>query len=93
MQSFRDDTDEGTVFAANASTAADVASFLKDQYPQLSTTDTDNINALYPKEAPLPQHAPFFPSAAAAYGETTFICPGLEISSMLAKYTKSWNYR
>jgi acetylcholinesterase len=90
---FRDDTDEGTIFAANASSAAAVASFLTDEFPQLTTADTDAINALYPLEAPLPQHAPFFPSASAAYGETTFTCPGLEISSALAKYTKSWNYR
>ena len=31
-----------------------------------------------------------------AYGEATFICPGIEITKSLARYTspnKSWNYR
>ncbi|KAF8515628.1 Alpha/Beta hydrolase protein [Gautieria morchelliformis] len=90
---FGDDTDEGTIFAANASSPEAVASFLMDEYPQVTAADAASINALYPLEAPLPQHAPFFPSASAAYDETTFTCPGLEISTALAKYTKSWNYR
>ncbi|KAF8588168.1 triacylglycerol lipase-like protein [Ramaria rubella] len=90
---FGDDTNEGTIFATNAASPADVASFLLDQFPQLSVADTDAINFLYPLQAPLAEHAAFFPSAAAAYGETTFICPGIEISSALAKHTKSWNYR
>lgn len=91
----RDDTDEGTSFAANASTQAQVSSFLMDNFPQLSTTDTDAINTLYPLQTPAPfaNHAAFFPSAAAAYGETTFICPGLAMSAAISQYTKSWNYR
>jgi acetylcholinesterase len=46
--------------------------------------------------APLPEHAAYFPSAAAAYGETTFTCPGLEISNAVATSLspyKVWNYR
>ena len=90
---FRDDTNEGSVFVSNAASAADFASFFMDQYPQLSSADTDAILALYPVEPPLPKHAAFFPSLSTAYGETTFTCPGLEISAALAKSTKSWNYR
>ncbi|GJJ13863.1 hypothetical protein Clacol_008120 [Clathrus columnatus] len=45
---FGDDTDEGTEFVANASSAAEMASFFMDQYPQLSEADTNAINALYP---------------------------------------------
>ena len=93
MHPLRDDTNEGTIFVTNAASPTDVASFMKDQYPHLTTADTDAINSLYPLEAPLPQHAPFFPSLSAAYGETTFTCPGLLLSSAFAKYTKSWNYR
>ncbi|KAJ7199844.1 hypothetical protein GGX14DRAFT_661269 [Mycena pura] len=51
-----DDEDEGTFFAANASTAA-----------------AGRITQLYPRRAPLPAHAAFFPSAAAAYGEGTTV--------------------
>jgi carboxylesterase type B len=45
---------------------------------------------------PLPVHAAYFPSAAAAYGEATFTCPGLFISNSLATALspyKVWSYR
>ena len=45
---------------------------------------------------PLPAHAAYFPSAATAYGEATFTCPGLYISNSLATALspyKVWNYR
>ncbi|KIJ22548.1 hypothetical protein M422DRAFT_152036 [Sphaerobolus stellatus SS14] len=92
---FGDDTNDGTIFADNVSTPADVASFLKDQYPQLSDNNTAAINALYPLQTPnpFPSHAPYFASAAGAIGEATFICPGITISTMIAQHTKSWNYR
>jgi len=90
-----DDTDEGTIFAANASTPADVTSFMLDNFPQLSANDTRIINELYPLQTPNPflNHAPFFASASAAYGETTFVCPGLIMSAAIEKKTSSWNYR
>ena len=77
---FGDDTNEGSGFAANASTPADVADFLVDQYPRLTVADTDAINAKYPLMAPIPGHAPYFPSASAAYGEVTFTCPSIHLS-------------
>jgi carboxylesterase type B len=92
----QDDTDEGTAFAKNASSPADVASFFQDNYPRLTTNDTDAINTQYPLMAPLPKHAPYFPSAAAAYGETTFTCVGNYISQTFATMNdpyKVWNYR
>jgi carboxylesterase type B len=45
---------------------------------------------------PLPDHAAYFPSASAAYGEATFTCPGLLISNSFATDVspyKVWNYR
>ncbi|GJJ10761.1 hypothetical protein Clacol_004989 [Clathrus columnatus] len=90
---FGDDTDEGTRFAPNASSPAEVGSFMQDNFPQLMDANTAEINALYPKEAPFENHAAFFPSAAAAFGETTFTCPGLEMSAVISQHTKSWNYR
>ena len=77
---FMDDTDEGTGFVTNAASPADVASYMMDQYPKLTATDTDPINALYPLQAPLPQHAPYFPSLAAAYGETIVLWSGNIVS-------------
>ncbi|GJJ10739.1 hypothetical protein Clacol_004966 [Clathrus columnatus] len=85
---FGDDTNEGTIFVTNASSPADVAAFMQDNYPQLTDNDTAKINALYPKEPPFAEHAAFFPSLAAAYGETTFICPGIELVSVISQHTK-----
>ncbi|KAJ7190377.1 Alpha/Beta hydrolase protein [Mycena pura] len=89
-----DDDDEGTLFAANASTPADVLSFLADNYPQLTRGDLARLAQLYPRRAPLPAHAPFFPSAAAAYGEGTFTCPSSFILAQLSRARQPvWNYR
>ncbi|OBT46873.1 hypothetical protein VE00_01912 [Pseudogymnoascus sp. WSF 3629] len=56
----------------------------------------DAINAQYPLMSPLPKHNPYFPSAAAAYGESTFTCPGNFICNSFATHVspnKVWNYR
>lgn len=91
-----DDTNEGSAFAVNAATPADIASFFRNNYPRLTSNDTDAINAKYPLMAPLPEHAVYFPSAAAAYGESTFTCAGNYISQIFATMNdpyKVWNYR
>jgi len=90
------DTDEGSYFAANASNPAEVASFIQANYPKLTTSDLDKINEAYPLMDPVPLHAAYFPSASAAYGESTFTCPGLEFSASISAYlsaSQSWNYR
>lgn len=90
------DTDEGTNFAANAASPADVATFFKNNYPLLNNVNTDAINSQYPLMPALPSHAAYFPSAAAAYGESTFTCAGNFISNTYAKLvsaSKVWNYR
>ena len=90
------DTDEGTIFAPNATSPQDVANYIKSNYPRLSNEDLREINALYPRETPRPPNAAFFPSAADAYGDSTFTCGGLVLSDAIAKYLsprKIWNYR
>jgi acetylcholinesterase len=69
---------------------------MKNNYPHLTSADTDAINSQYPLMPALPGHAAYFPSAAAAYGETTFTCVGNFISKTYAKScspSKVWNYR
>ncbi|KAJ7616042.1 aEsta [Roridomyces roridus] len=89
-----DDEKEGTFFAANASTPAAVVSFLMDNYPVLTPADGVQITELYPLLPMLPQHAAFFPSAAAAYGEATFTCPSNFIATRMdAVGLPVWNYR
>jgi acetylcholinesterase len=42
----------------------------------------------------VPLHDAYFPSASAAYGESTFICPGIYMSKSYASFSPaSWNYR
>ncbi|KAJ8061340.1 hypothetical protein OCU04_010403 [Sclerotinia nivalis] len=89
-------TDEGSVFASNAATSNDISIFFENNYPRLTPADTSSINAQYPLMSPLANHNPYFPSASAAYGETTFICPAIAISISLATFNdpaKVWLYR
>lgn len=58
--------------------------------------DNLEINAHYPLTSPVPLHAAYFPSASAAYGDSTFTCPGNIISSYISSHfssSKVWNYR
>ncbi|KAH7314164.1 triacylglycerol lipase-like protein [Rhexocercosporidium sp. MPI-PUGE-AT-0058] len=91
-----DDTNEGTGFAADAATQEEVGSFLQDNFPLLTSSDTAAINGQYPLMEALPQHEAYFPSAAAAYGDAVFSCSSLHLAlSFLARDSPSsvWNYR
>jgi acetylcholinesterase len=73
-----------------------VSTFFTNNYPLLTPADTSAINAVYPLLPPLPEHAAYFPSASAAYGEATFTCPGILISLSYTQYAERaqvWNYR
>jgi acetylcholinesterase len=65
-----DDTNEGSLFAANASTSEEFLEFMNDQFPYLKNQDLRAINETYPLMPPLPMHNAWFPSASAAYGES-----------------------
>ncbi|KAM0332102.1 hypothetical protein ACHAQA_002374 [Verticillium albo-atrum] len=87
-------TDEGSVFAADASTPADQTAYLLDQYPLLNTTQQETIETLYPRLPPLPNHAPYFPSLSRAYGEATFSCPTAALlTAYAAAAVPAWGYR
>lgn len=91
-----DDTNEGTPFAYNATSESEVAQFIKNNYPELSKRQLKTILKAYPKMEPLMKHAAYFPSAAAAYGDSTFTCPGNFMAAAMAKVFSSdqvWNYR
>lgn len=90
-----DDTDEGTIFATNAASEAEVQSFLRANYPRLQQWQLDLVSTLYPKTDPFPQHAAYFGSAAAAYGDSTFTCAGNTIADAISLFVgreQSWNY-
>ncbi|KAI0466981.1 Alpha/Beta hydrolase protein [Xylaria cf. heliscus] len=88
-------TDEGTVFAVDASTQEQMTTFLQSNYPLLSAPNTSAILAEYPQMESLPNHAAWFPSTAKAYGETTFTCPVVHILSSYTRHlntSQAWGY-
>lgn len=91
-----DDTNEGSYFGYNASTAREVLMFIKNNYPRLSSAQLQRISQLYPMQEPVPQHAAYFPSASAVFGDFAFTCPGNRIASAMARKfspDQVWNYR
>lgn len=91
------DTDEGSSFAYNASSQAEVSAFLRSFYPHLSSEQLQAINNAYPKMEPVPQHAAYFPSASAAFGDATIVCPGIFMTDSMSRFLhgpqRVWNYR
>lgn len=90
------DTNEGTYFAPSVSAPAQVANFIQSDYPHLNANQLTAINNAYPLMPLLPNHAAYFPSAAAAYGDATFTCGGILISKYVTQFVspaQSWNYR
>ncbi|KAM6485764.1 alpha/beta-hydrolase [Trichoderma sp. SZMC 28011] len=92
-----DDTNEGTYFAFNATNPSQVSTFLKNNYPHLQDSQLKSIIHAYPLdlEPRLPKHAAYFPSAEAAYGESTFTCPGNTVAASVARFfdpRRVWNY-
>ncbi|KAJ0418642.1 carboxylesterase family protein [Aspergillus carlsbadensis] len=93
-------TDEGSIFVPDAASPAEVSNYFQALYPDLNGDQLKLINTYYPKRAPVPLHAPYFPSASAAAGDALLICPGIHQSSSMARYLRSgkskpkvWNYR
>ncbi|KAF3015610.1 hypothetical protein E8E14_010287 [Neopestalotiopsis sp. 37M] len=94
------DNDEGSYFGANATTSEEVAIFLQNNYPHLSSSAAADVMQSYPLEDSLPYHAAWFPSASRAYGEATFICPSVHMLDALqsqrnstASFMRTWAYR
>ena len=89
-----DDTNEGTVFTpTNISTYQEMNAFLLSNFPRLSQDQLQQINTLYPKAQQFPDSGPYWRTAANAYGEIRYICPGINVSSVMAAAGLSvWNY-
>ncbi|KAI0155661.1 hypothetical protein BJ166DRAFT_339116 [Pestalotiopsis sp. NC0098] len=90
------DNNEGSLFVPNASTSANVTAFFKNNYPGLNETELQSIIDEYPLMPPLPQHAAWFPSVSAAYGDATFLCPANSMADSMASYfspDQVWQYR
>lgn len=79
-------TDEGSSFAYNATSPAEVSVFLRSFYPRLNSEQLQTINDAYPKMDPVPQHAAYFPSVSAAFGDATIVCPGIHTTNNMARF-------
>ena len=74
-----------------------MANFLTNNYPNLSPNDTNAILAQYATPTnkpppPLPNHAPWYPTASKAYGEATFVCPNNNVLNLL-RTRRRFSYR
>ncbi|KAJ9631956.1 hypothetical protein H2203_000357 [Taxawa tesnikishii (nom. ined.)] len=93
---YGDDTNGGTVFAPkNTSTIGESDTFLKDQFPALTLQQLATINDLYPIAEQFNGSGAYWRQVSNAYGETRYMCPGLNISGTYANMSikGNWNYR
>ena len=89
-----DDTNEGSVFTPRNITNRRMANnFLRDQFPALTASQLDTYNQLYGFNASPSETYWHRPSRA--YGETRYVCPGIQLSDNMAKTGQPnvWNYR
>lgn len=91
------DTNEGDTFAKDNETDTQNGAngFLKKNWPNLMEEDISAINEAFPN-TPREKHSGYFGQAADVYGNMTFACGGLLLSSAVAKHLgpdQSWNYR
>lgn len=93
---FGDDTNEGTIFTpSNINNRSDVNAFLKNNFVRLNDTQLAQIATYYPKDNATvsSNRGAYWRTAANAYGEMRYNCPGINISSTLSAFSvPSWNY-
>jgi carboxylesterase type B len=91
---FGDDTDEGTIFTPHSiSTEANSRSFIKNNFPSVTSTQLDKYSSLY--NFTDTQDNNYWLKASTAYGETRYICPGMHMSNLITAKNNSnvWNWR
>jgi carboxylesterase type B len=62
----------------------DVNNFLKNNFVKLTTTQLAQINFLYPKAEQFPNAGPYWRTAANAYGDMRYFCPGIWMSTIFS---------
>lgn len=71
----------------------DVNNFLKNNFPKLLATDLATIDFLYPEAQKYPDAGPYWRTAANAYGDMRYMCPGIWISTVYDLWgAPGWNY-
>ena len=94
---FGDDTNEGTIFTPHpTATVARANEFLLNNFPFLNDTELAIINNTYmsqPDNPVYPHRGEYWQGVSNAYGEMRYICPGINISSVVSDHgVPVWNY-
>ncbi|KAI5118841.1 hypothetical protein M0805_006161 [Coniferiporia weirii] len=93
---FGDDTNEGTIFTpTNLNTTSDMNNFLLDNFPNMTSSMLETVDATYPESSQFPNHGAFYFAAATVYGEMRYICPGIFVSTEINRFRSplpNWNY-
>ena len=81
---------EGTLFAPQANTTADINTFLRSQIPKLNNTALKQLEYLYgnvPRTYPNVTRdvSPLFYRAAKIYGDASFACPSIDFAQRLSQ--------
>ncbi|KAH0282788.1 triacylglycerol lipase [Aureobasidium namibiae CBS 147.97] len=82
---YGDDTNEATFFTpTNTSSIAESNTFIKDQFPLLTTSQLREINTLYPNNPnnTFPNSGLYWRQVSDVFGEMLFNCPGLAITDI-----------
>jgi len=92
---FGDDTNEGTIFTPPIiNNVTEMNKFLKDNFVKLSTSELAEIDNYYPQAGTHPGKGAYWKTAANAYGEMRYNCPGIFVSSAIqGQGVESWNYQ
>ncbi|TVY40447.1 Lipase [Lachnellula subtilissima] len=95
---FGDDTNEGTIFTPkNISDYTAMNNFLLNNFVHLNSTHLSKIDSLYPQADHFPDAGPYWRTAANAYGEMRYNCPGIKLSATydqvgMPSYNYHWDY-
>jgi carboxylesterase type B len=89
-------TNEGTVFTPNdIKNYGDVNNFLKNNWVKLTASQLAEIDHWYPKAEQFPGKGEYWRTAANAYGEMRYTCPGLYLNQAFASHgaPNTWHYQ
>ncbi|KAL3418592.1 carboxylesterase [Phlyctema vagabunda] len=88
-------TNEGTSFTPkHIANYTSVNNFLKNNWVKLTEAQLAQIDFYYPKAEQFPNSGAYWRTAANAYGEMRYNCPGIYLSGQYPSYgyNASWNY-
>lgn len=92
---FGGDTNEGTLFTPSSiNNYGDLNNFLKNNFVKLTASQLAEINHWYPQAEKFPGKGDLWRTAANAYGEIRYNCPGLYLNQAYVSHgvSETWHY-